>query len=224
MFANLKFSLHRQQQNLPSIQMRRKYIKLMKKQNLLIFVLTIFCTALLSCENYAQSSNVTANAGRISGDQFSFSAKTAEGAKVNSYRKVNPAIMKAIDKGLDDLFAVARKHNYSAHLNYADYTVYIARPDREKDGDGNYSPAFAIASKQYAGSVYDKGGFIYVAGMVISNSPSAFLIVDYNEQNLNSISNVVRYEGEHLVLYFNDRQLYNQTADHSKGGGHPILQ
>jgi hypothetical protein len=34
----------------------------------------------------------------------------------------------------------------------------------------------------------------------------------------------VRFEGEHLVLYFNDRALFNRTADHSTGGFHPILQ
>jgi len=26
------------------------------------------------------------------------------------------------------------------------------------------------------------------------------------------------------VLYFNDRKRFNETLDHSKGGGHPILQ
>jgi hypothetical protein len=34
----------------------------------------------------------------------------------------------------------------------------------------------------------------------------------------------VRYEGEHLVLYHNDRRRYQRTFDHSKGGSHPILQ
>ena len=194
------------------------------KNNFLALAVMIFCIGLLSCNAYAQTSNATANAQRISGDRFDFSVKTGKGAKVYSYRKVSPAALKAIDKGLDNLFAIARKHDYNTHLNYADYTIYIARPDRQKNGEGTYSPAFAIASAQYAGSIYDKGGFIYVAGMVISDSPSAFLIVDYNKQNLAGISDIVRYEGEHLVLYFNDRQLYNRTADHSKGGSHPILQ
>jgi hypothetical protein len=40
---------------------------------------------------------------------------------------------------------------------------------------------------------------------------------------LQRITDVVRYEGEHIVLYHNDRRKYRQTADHSKGGGHPIL-
>ena len=34
----------------------------------------------------------------------------------------------------------------------------------------------------------------------------------------------VRFEGEHIVLYQNDRRRYQETADHSRGGGHPILQ
>ncbi|MGI8468195.1 MAG: hypothetical protein ACR2N3_07065 [Pyrinomonadaceae bacterium] len=178
----------------------------------------------MSFENFAQTLNVTANAERISGDKFDFSAQTSKGARVYSYQKINPATLKAIDTGLDNLFAVARKHNYYSHLDYSDYTIYIARPDRLKNADGNYSPGIAIAPAQYAGSVYDKGGYIFVAGMVISDNPSAFLIVDYNDQNLSGVSDIVRYEGEHLILYFNDRQLYNQTADHSKGGGHPILQ
>lgn len=196
----------------------------MNKQKYLILSLAILLFGFSVFSVSAQTSGVTANAERISGDKFNFSAKTANGARVYSYRKINPATLKAIDNGLENLFAIARKHDYSSHLNYSEYTIYIARPDRLKNADGNYSPAFAIASAQYAGSVYDKGGFIYAAGMVISNSPSAFLIVEYNDQNLDGISDIVRYEGEHLILYFNDRRLYNQTADHSKGGSHPILQ
>jgi hypothetical protein len=34
----------------------------------------------------------------------------------------------------------------------------------------------------------------------------------------------VRYEGEHIVLYNNDRRRFQATLDHSQGGGHPILQ
>lgn len=180
--------------------------------------------SLAAFNGLAQAQNVRANAERISGDTFSFSAKTPKGARVYSYKKVTQVTLKAIDNGLDALFAIARKHNYFSHLNYADYAVYIARADRQKNADGNYSPAIAIAPNQYAGSVYDQGGFIYVAGMVIADNPSAFLIVDYNEKNLNQTSDIVRYEGEHIILYFNDRRLFNQTADHSKGGGHPILQ
>jgi hypothetical protein len=59
--------------------------------------------------------------------------------------------------------------------------------------------------------------------MVISNNPCAFLIGEHTKE-LSRVSNVVRYEGEHLVLFHNDRQRYLATMDHSRGGGHPILQ
>jgi hypothetical protein len=59
--------------------------------------------------------------------------------------------------------------------------------------------------------------------MVLAFNPSAFIIAEH-DRDWQRISNVVRYEGEHLVLYYNDRPLYERTADHSRGGGHPILQ
>jgi hypothetical protein len=59
--------------------------------------------------------------------------------------------------------------------------------------------------------------------MVISFSPGAFIIAEHSG-NLGRLSNVVRYEGEHIVLYHNDRDRFAQTQDHSRGDGHPILQ
>jgi hypothetical protein len=132
-------------------------------------------------------------------------------------------MLSAIDQGLKDLFVVARKHNYRKRLNYSDYTIFIARPDRLKDISGNYSPDIAVGAAQYADSIYDKGGYIYAAGMVLAFNPCAFVIGEHT-RNFERVSEVVRYEGEHLILRHNDQQLYNKTADHSKGDGHPILQ
>lgn len=130
----------------------------------------------------------------------------------------------AIDKGFEDLFVISKKQDYKfkKRLNHSNYTVYIARPDRTKHKTGIYSPDIAIAPNQYAGTEYDQGGFIYAAGMVVSFDPCAFIIAEHTK-DFKRVSNVVRYEGEHLVLYHNNRRLFNQTADHSKGGGHPIL-
>jgi len=177
---------------------------------------------LLAIATFAQS-GVVATAERISGDSFDYSTATPNGAQVYGVNKPSAAMLSAIDTGLTDLFTVARKNGYSKRLNYSDYTVFIARPDRTQDSTGAYSPDIAIGAAQYAGSVYDKGGYIYAAGMVISNNPCAFLIADHTK-DLQRVSNVVRYEGEHLVLYHNDRQRYLATRDHSKSGGHPILQ
>ena len=171
----------------------------------------------------AQSRGPLAEAQRITGDSFQVTAQTQKGANIYAVSQPSAAMMQAIDKGLADLFAVARKAGYSRHLNYSDYTIFIANADRTKNAAGVYSPDIAVGAAQYAGSVYDQGGYIYAAGMVVSNSPSAFVIAEHTK-DFDRVSNVVRYEGEHLVLYFNDRQRYEATKDHSKGGGHPILQ
>jgi hypothetical protein len=168
-------------------------------------------------------SRVVARAQQITGDRFSVVTSTANGVTVVALNSPRREVLDAIDRGFADLFAVARRHGYRNRLNYGDYTVFLARPDRTKDSSGQYSPDIAVAAGQYAGTGYDQGGYIYAAGMVLAYNPSAFIIAEH-ERDWQRISNVVRYEGEHLVLYYNDRALYEKTADHSKGGGHPILQ
>jgi hypothetical protein len=198
-------------------------------KNIFLIALVIYFTALSSDSVktlYAQNPTdrrVFAEAERVSGDRFTVSSKTPKGVRIYAVNQPSAAMLREIDKGLTDLFAVSRKNGYGARLNYSDYVVFIAKPDRQKDGDGKYSPDLAIPSRQYAGSIYDKGGYIYVAGMVLGYNPGAFIIGEH-QQNLARVSEVVRYEGEHIVLYHNDRQRYQQTADHSQGGGHPILQ
>ena len=162
-------------------------------------------------------------AEKESGDKFVVSTKTSKGAKVYAVKRPSRAVLKAIDQGLTDLFAVSRKNGYRSKLNYSDYIIFIARADRQTDSEGKYSPGFAIPVRNYAGSDYDKGGYMYAAGMVIGYNPGAFMIVERTKE-FDQISDVVRFEGEHIVLYQNDRKRYNETADHSKGGGHPILQ
>jgi hypothetical protein len=170
----------------------------------------------------AQHRAVLNEAQRVSGDNFSFSARTPKGVNIYSVSKPSAAMLTAIDQGFTDLFSIARKHGYGKRLNYQDYSVFIARPDRTKSAAGQYSPDIAIAAAQYAGTEYDKGGYIYAAGIVIALNPCTFLIAEHT-RDFNRVSEVVRYEGEHLVLFHNDRRKYQETADHSKGGGHPIL-
>jgi len=164
-----------------------------------------------------------AMAERYSGDRFEFESQTPRGVRVYSVSRPRPEALRAIDSGLTELFDIARRHGYQQRLNFADYTVFIGRADRQRDSSGAYSPDIAVGAAQYAGSVYDKGGYVYAAGMVLSMEPAAFLIGEH-ERDFGRIANVARYEGEHIILYHNDRRLYSQTYDHSRGGSHPILQ
>ncbi|QYO65236.1 hypothetical protein [Leptolyngbya sp. 7M] len=170
----------------------------------------------------SQNRLVLAEAERVTGDRFSYATKSPRGANIYALNRPSAAMLNAIDKGLTDLFSVARKNGYTRRLRYSDYSIFIAKADRTKDSEGNYSPDIAVGAAQYAGTDYDQGGFIYAAGMVIAFDPMAFVIADHNT-NTSRVADLVRYEGEHLVLYHNDRRRYAETADHSKGGGHPIL-
>ena len=196
----------------------------MNKLKFTLKIVSMFALVFLCFQNItAQNSGLLNQAERVTGDRFTIAAQTPKGALVYAVNRPNNKMLDAIDNGLADLFAVAQKNGYRKRLNYSDYTIFIAKPDRTQNRDGVYSPDIAVGSAQYAGSVYDQGGFIYAAGMVLSNNPCAFVFAEHTK-NFERVSEVVRYEGEHLVLYHNDRRLYNQTADHSQGGGHPILQ
>lgn len=162
-------------------------------------------------------------ATRITNDSFPVFTKTPKGARIYAVKQPDSAMLEAVDSGLTELFAIARKYKYKNRLNYSDYTIFIAKADRTKDREKNYSPDIAVPAGQYGGSIYDQGGFIYAAGMVLAFNPCAFVFAEHTK-DYNRVSNVVRYEGEHLVLYHNDRKKYTETADHSQGGGHPILQ
>lgn len=197
-----------------------------------VFIALVFCGALLQvCDLQATAQRFGAGrdarlltyAERVTGDNFSFVTQTPRGVRIYARTAPRAETLRAIDSGLAELFAVARRRGYNARLNYSDYTVFIARPDRTRDSSGAYSPDIAVGAAQYAGSVYDQGGYVYAAGMVLSFQPCAFVVAEH-DRDWQRISNVARYEGEHLVLYHNDRRLFQQTMDHSRGGSHPILR
>ena len=197
--------------------------QLIMKYRFLTFLVLAITFAFQVSSVAAQSRSLVSQAERISGDRFTVVARTPMGATVYAVNQPNATMLSTIDAGLADLFAVARKNGYRRNLNYSNYTIFIAKPDRLKDIDGRYSPDIAVGAAQYAGSIYDKGGYIYAAGMVVSFAPGAFLIAEHTK-DLNRVRDIVRFEGEHIVLYYNDRRRFLATQDHSKGGGHPILQ
>ena len=202
----------------------------MKKKNFIIgaFLVVLASVAVVNAQPYTRgqssvNSGLVARAQQVTGDRFTVATTTARGVSVVARVTPRPEVLRAIDNGFADLFAAAARHGYRSRLNFRDYTVFIGRADRTRDSSGQYSPDIAVNAGQYAGSVYDQGGYVFAAGMVLAYSPSAFVIAEH-ERDWQRISNVVRYEGEHLILYHNDRRLYSQTADHSRGGGHPIFQ
>jgi hypothetical protein len=202
-----------------------KSSKLMYGSTLLLVILSLALAPIQLGARASQSRNsqLIARAEQVTGDTFRITTSTPKGVTVVAVTAPRADVLAAIDRGFAELFAVALRHGYRNHLNFRDYTVFIARADRTKDSSGQYSPDIAVPAAQYAGGYYDQGGFIYAAGMVLAFNPSAFVFAEH-ERDFSRISNVVRYEGEHIILYYNDRALYQATADHSRGGGHPILK
>jgi len=191
-----------------------------------ISILALFVTIFLIgglAEISAQNAKVLAEAQRLTGDRFTVTGRTPLGANVYGVKRASREMMAAVDRGLTDLFAIARRNGYRAKLNYFDYSIYIGNADRQRNAAGEYSPDIAVGTAQYSGTVYDHGGYMYVAGMIVANNPCAFMIGEHT-RDFKRVSDVVRFEGEHLILYHNDRRRYMSTRDHSQGGGHPILQ
>ena len=194
------------------------------KYQFALFILTsLICVSAVAAHAQRVHPAVVARAEQVTGDRFRVATRTPQGVNVVARTAPRPEVLNAIDRGFADLFAVARRNGYRNRLSFSDYTVFIARADRTVDSARQYSPDIAVAAGQYAGGYYDQGGYVFAAGMVLAFNPMAFIIAEH-DHDWQRISNVVRYEGEHLVLYYNNRQLYAQTADHSGGGGHPILR
>lgn len=222
--------------------MRKNHIR--KSLTILSIAIAIICAVALPGEGSLGSANAQRMRGRRSmpapqpasvdrgtiaraesytGDRFNYFTETPRGARVVSVNRPRAEALRAIDTGLAELFDVARRNNYRARLNYSDYVVFIARADRTRDSTGAYSPDMAFGAGSYAGTVYDRGGQIYAAGMVSSYSPAALVVAEH-ERDWQRMTNVVRYEGEHLVLYHNDRRRFQETSDHARSGAHPILR
>src|SRR5258706_1204570 len=200
----------------------RKFTNIAK--GLLLFLTVIGFLVQAAGRPYRPTNPVLiARAEQVTGDSFPVLTNTPQGVTVFARTMPRADLLDAIDRGFADLFAVAQRHGYRNRMRFDDYTVFIGRADRVKDRQGQYSPDIAVPAQQYAGTDYDQGGFIYAAGMVLAFNPCAFVIAEH-DRDLGRVSNVVRFEGEHLILYYNDRGLYEKTADHSRGGGHPILQ
>jgi hypothetical protein len=212
-------------------QSKGKTMSMRKPQIVIIaaIILVLFGTAVETASARAQNDSRPTDrtlinaAERITHDRFVVQTRTPLGVRVFAVEQLQPELLQAIDRGFTELFVVARRNGFRSRLSHTDYTVFVGNPDRTKDGSGAYSPDIAVGAAQYAGSVYDKGGYIFAAGMVLAYNPCAFIIA-LHKRDFDRVAMAVRYEGEHIVLYHNDHDRYLRTMDHSKGGGHPILQ
>ena len=112
------------------------------RSSTILKVSLVFMTTLLSLgqATAVQSRPVPqaliARARQVTGDSFPFTTTTPRGVTVFARTKPRVEVLRAIDQGFGELFAVALRHGYRNRLNYADYIVFIGRPDRMTDSRG----------------------------------------------------------------------------------------
>lgn len=171
-----------------------------------------------------------------------YQERTAKGADVHSGKKIDPQALIAVDAGLDRLFqiAAAPPNNYSGFLLNNSYTIWLLPRSPQCVNPGFtelvYSdPAPNGYDETYTDSPtnhWDKDPrpghtLLCVAGFMVlkgggqgqAGSPGMAVVDD-----LGLLPTIVRYEGEHNLLFQVDEPRFAATQYHyGTNGGHPIL-
>lgn len=153
---------------------------------------------------------------------FEIKTKTRDGCELWLEDSVGHPDVAAIHRGMEHTFEKARCKGYTQALNLSDYIIAIVKSVPSSDG----TPCYKIPAGVYAGTVYDKGGYILVAGQMLTvGEPYGNIIVipDHKGQFTEHLELVVGYEVEHCVLAFNDAEEFERTKVHTATAGHPII-
>lgn len=154
---------------------------------------------------------------------------TPAGAKIGWNKSINPAFGPLVDGGLSDLNWIASSppNNYDvSDMPASRFTVWLF-----KRSSFCINPAFLVnaTGTPYEGSEWDKDPspnrcLVCAAGMTIfkgyPNPHSPGMVIT---DDMSIMRTIVRYEGEHGLLFFKDPLRFSQTIYHTDGQGHPIL-
>lgn len=148
---------------------------------------------------------------------------TPQGASVFSRTAINAELLPHIDAGITRLneIATAEPNNYDNLAEPSEYKVYLfPRSPRCEN------PAFLIETNGgfYDGGEFDKDprtGFVAICavGLVTGTSDYSMLVVD----DAGVMSQIVRHEGEHILLWHADHPRFLATMYHDATNYHPIL-
>ena len=135
----------------------------------------------------------------------------------------------AVDEGLQRLFDKCKCQisemdgkPFSQAVTHAEYIVAILK---STDVDSNGDPAIRVPAAQYKGTIYDKGGYILIAGQMLAiGKPygNIMAIPDHNS-NFKRLSDITEYEGEHIAAGWNAPTVARANETHGAGSGHPFI-
>ena len=148
---------------------------------------------------------------------------TASGARVESSAEISVESLQTIDEALREVFSDAAALNYSNVLTHGEYKIYVHRECTDRNGVMNWlgeapnydQTEFDHDPRVGHTKVYRAEEVIRVNGAIVPR----FIICLDTQPNM---ANTTRYGAEHVILFFNDRDLYYQTETHLTGG-HPII-
>jgi len=136
----------------------------------------------------------------------------------------SPKSLEAYERGMADCFRRAGCLGYTRQISHSDYIVAILK-SIENDSQG--MPAYRLPAGQYAGTEYDKGGYILVAGqLVFLGTPhgNVIAIPDHElEGQMEHGAAVAGYEVEHVLHGWNNAERFEETKTHGAGNGHPTI-
>lgn len=130
----------------------------------------------------------------------------------------------AYERGMTDCFRRAGCIGYTRLLNHSDYIIAILK-STENDSQG--FPCYRLPAGQYAGTEWDKGGYILVAGqMVFLGTPYGNIIAIPDHilpEHMEHAATVAGFEAEHPLHGYNNGEEFERTKTHGGGFGHPTI-
>lgn len=162
-------------------------------------------------------------------DKLKVKTTTPGGVFVVSAKTPSTLMQTAIDLAFAEMREIAARLGFTNKIEPNNYTILVFPSVRDYNADGTYCPSFQVyfqPGDPYDGSVYDQlpnqpGGWTYAAEQVLSPDNCTFVIADC--ENAEYIRASTHNGLDHIYLFFNDRQRYEDTKSHANGGGHPIL-
>lgn len=194
----------------------------MKRISLVVFAITLlFCSfGFKGCGK----DSVTVRIKPVENQVWEIKLKSASPKGVQIWAQDGTTVtaedMDAIERGFERTFIKSRCRGYNRQLNHSDYIVAILK-GTDLDSEGN--PAYRVPAGPYAGTIYDKGGYILVAGqMVFVGQPYGNVIALPDSTNFDHMALAAEYEAEHVILAWNDGDEFERTKIHI-GNSHPII-
>ena len=191
------------------------------------------------------------NAGNSTGEEVikglstcTYENVTPEGCRVfRSTPRLEPELAAAIDRGINTCLRLAKQSGtinirgekqprapIQHDLEPSDFEVVIVPHGRTHNSDNVYTPDFLVPANQYRNHPDydpDNDGYIHAAEMILNFKKRRFAIAEpvmSHPQALTVIEDVSRYGTDHIVIDEAAPDYAGQVHDHSKGGGHPIIE